>query len=212
MKKSKFNLTVAQQQINEKYSNKLPISKIVKIYLQIPNINEVHTNYKEINLDFYKSIAKINEVSNIDYNNLNEGKIINIFGKGTYEETCNKDIDCDEEHYCSIILKKCLIRKSSSTELKSCFSEYPRSCKDDSICKDLSCIKKTPCENDSDCNDNNKYCHSTKKTCLDKIENNSPNCDQLSQTSCKDSENYYCGYGLNLINDVMTYCLRKTNT
>ena len=39
LKKSKFNLTVAQKNINKKYSNKLPISKIVKIYLQIPNIN-----------------------------------------------------------------------------------------------------------------------------------------------------------------------------
>ena len=39
IKKSKFNLTVAHKNINEKYSNKLPISKIVKIYLQIPNIN-----------------------------------------------------------------------------------------------------------------------------------------------------------------------------
>ena len=31
----------------------------------------------------------------------------------------------------------------------------------------------------------------------------------ISIGMCKDSENYYCGYGLDLVNNVMTYCLSK---
>ncbi len=220
LKKSKFELSEIQKEIDDKYSNRLSKSKIVKIYLQIPNINsdaididniDFNSYYKEINLDFYKSIAKINEVSNIDYNNLNEGKIINIFGKGTNGNTCNKDLDCDEEHFCNIGVSKCRGRKNTSSYYNSCYPEYHRSCKDNTICVDYNCVEKISCENDSDCNDNNKYCHSTEKACLNKIENNNPYCDQLSQTSCKDSENYYCGYGLNTLNDVLTYCLSKKN-